>query len=161
MHLLRQGFMPSYNCWTKHGERGVIMEEDEEGDDFIDENYLDHFGDTFMEDAEGGEGEGEGEEEARDEPADDLGRTIADARRGCETKKERKNLDRIGIAIPPQLLGECPVTPIDEEKPACWLSDKKGIHPLLLAGEIRYSGQMAAPKRSTSRDREGPGTLPR
>ncbi|KAK1678941.1 hypothetical protein QYE76_039789 [Lolium multiflorum] len=46
-----------------HGERGVIMEEDEEGDDFIDETYLDHFGDTFMEDAEGGEGEGEGEEE--------------------------------------------------------------------------------------------------
>jgi hypothetical protein len=24
------GFMPNYICWTKHGERGVIMEEDEE-----------------------------------------------------------------------------------------------------------------------------------
>ncbi|KAK1605403.1 hypothetical protein QYE76_029076 [Lolium multiflorum] len=82
--------MPSYNCWTKHGERGVIMEEDEEGDDIIDDNYPDHFGDTLMED-----GEGEGEEEARDEPVDDLGRTIADARRGCETEKERKNLDRM------------------------------------------------------------------
>ena len=46
MHLLRLGFMPSYNCWTKHGERGVRMEEDEEGDD-IDDNYPDHFGDTF------------------------------------------------------------------------------------------------------------------
>ena len=65
LHLLRHGFMPSYNCWTKHGERGVIMEEDEEGDDFIDESYLAHFGDTFMEDAEGGEGEGEGEGECR------------------------------------------------------------------------------------------------
>ncbi|KAK1653218.1 hypothetical protein QYE76_071023 [Lolium multiflorum] len=87
------GFMPSYNCWTKHGERGVIMEEDEEGDDFIDESYLAHFGDTFMEDAEG---EGEGEEEARDDdPVDDLGRTIADARRRCETEKERENLDRM------------------------------------------------------------------
>ena len=43
------------------------MEEDEEGDDFIDESYLAHFGDTFMEDdAEGGEGLGEGEEEAHD-----------------------------------------------------------------------------------------------
>ncbi|KAK1631840.1 hypothetical protein QYE76_006155 [Lolium multiflorum] len=84
--------MPSYNCWTKHGERGVIMEEDEEGDDIIDDNYLDHFGDTFMEDGEGGEGD---QEEARDEPADDLGRTIADARRRCETEKERENLDRI------------------------------------------------------------------
>ncbi|XP_037428461.1 uncharacterized protein LOC119294365, partial [Triticum dicoccoides] len=92
MHLLRHGFMPSYNCWTKHGERGVIMEEDEEGDDFIDESYLAHFGDTFMEDAEG---EGEGEEEARDDPVDDLGRTIADARRRCETEKERENLDRM------------------------------------------------------------------
>ena len=92
LHLLRHGFMPSYNCWTKHGERGVIMEEDEEGDDFIDESYLAHFGDTFMEDAEG---EGEGEEEARDDPVDDLGRTIADARRRCETEKERENLDRM------------------------------------------------------------------
>ncbi|KAK1612479.1 hypothetical protein QYE76_036152 [Lolium multiflorum] len=67
------------------------MEEDEEGDD-IDDNYPDHFGDTFMEDAKGGEGE---EEEARDEPADDLGRTIANARRRCETEKERENLDRM------------------------------------------------------------------
>ncbi|KAK1645805.1 hypothetical protein QYE76_063610 [Lolium multiflorum] len=95
LHLIRHGFMPSYNCWTKHGERGVIMEEDEEGDD-IDESYLDHFGDTFMDDAEGGEGEGEGDqEEARDEPVDDLGRTIADARSRCETEKERENLDRM------------------------------------------------------------------
>ena len=72
------------------------MEEDEEGDD-IDDNYPDHFGDSFMEDAEGGEGERgvEGEEEARDEPTDDLGRTIADARRRCETDKERENLDRM------------------------------------------------------------------
>ncbi|KAK1625843.1 hypothetical protein QYE76_000158 [Lolium multiflorum] len=74
------------------------MEEGEKGDD-IDDNYPDHFGDTFMEDAEGGEdegeGEGKGEEEARDEPVDDLGRTIADARRGCETEKERENLDRM------------------------------------------------------------------
>ena len=34
-HLLKSGFMPHYNCWTKHGERGVMMEdnEEEEGDD--------------------------------------------------------------------------------------------------------------------------------
>ena len=35
-HLLRSGFMPSYYCWTKHGERGVMMEdndEEEEDDD--------------------------------------------------------------------------------------------------------------------------------
>ena len=37
MHLLRRGFMPSYNCWTKHGERGVMMEDSEEEED--DDNY--------------------------------------------------------------------------------------------------------------------------
>ena len=36
LHLLRHGFMPSYNVWTKHGERGVIMEDNEEEDD---DNY--------------------------------------------------------------------------------------------------------------------------
>jgi hypothetical protein len=66
------------------------MEDNEEGDD---DNYPD-FGYTFMEDAKGEE-EGEGEEEAHDEPADDLGRTIADAWRDCKTEKERENLDRM------------------------------------------------------------------
>jgi hypothetical protein len=28
--------MPSYNCWTKHGERGVMMEYNKEEDD---DNY--------------------------------------------------------------------------------------------------------------------------
>src|SRR3954463_13371018 len=36
-HLLRSGFMPSYNCWTKHGEKGVVMEDNEEEED--DENF--------------------------------------------------------------------------------------------------------------------------
>ena len=30
VHLLRHCFMPSYNCWTKHGERVVMMEDNEE-----------------------------------------------------------------------------------------------------------------------------------
>ena len=30
VHLLENGFMPSYNCWTKHGERGIILEDNEE-----------------------------------------------------------------------------------------------------------------------------------
>jgi hypothetical protein len=36
IHLLQFGFMASYNCWTKHGERGVMIEynkEEEEDDD--------------------------------------------------------------------------------------------------------------------------------
>jgi hypothetical protein len=30
-HMFTSGFIPNYICWTKHGERVVIMEEDEEG----------------------------------------------------------------------------------------------------------------------------------
>ena len=30
VHLLEKGFMPHYNVWTKHGERGVMMEDNEE-----------------------------------------------------------------------------------------------------------------------------------
>ena len=36
-HLLQSGFMSGYNCWTKHGEPGLIMEDNEEGED--DDNY--------------------------------------------------------------------------------------------------------------------------
>ena len=46
-HLLRSGFMPSYNCLTKHGEREVIMEDNEEEED--DDNYhnmFSEYGDT-------------------------------------------------------------------------------------------------------------------
>ena len=32
-HLLHNGFMPGYYCWTKHGKTGVIMEENEEEED--------------------------------------------------------------------------------------------------------------------------------
>jgi hypothetical protein len=70
------------------------MENNEEEED--DDNYPEfpEYGDTFMEEAKGG-AEGEAEGEAHDEPPDDLGRTIADARRECETNKEREKLDRM------------------------------------------------------------------
>ena len=38
VHLLEKGFMPHYNVWTKHGERGVMMEDKEEEED--DDNYV-------------------------------------------------------------------------------------------------------------------------
>ncbi|KAM0846372.1 hypothetical protein ACQ4PT_055707 [Festuca glaucescens] len=97
-HLLRSGFMPQYNCWTKHGERGVMMEDNEEEED--DDSYpmFPEYGDT----AKGGFFPSEGNEdneaedqEAPDEPADDLGRAIADARRECETENERLNFDQM------------------------------------------------------------------
>jgi hypothetical protein len=45
--------MPNYNVWTKHGERGVIMEDNEEEGD--DDNYpgFPEYGDAFMGEAKG------------------------------------------------------------------------------------------------------------
>jgi hypothetical protein len=67
-HLLRKGFMPSYNCWTKHREREVMMEDNEEEED--DDSYpmFPEYGDT----AEGGcfpsEGNEDNEEEDQEAP---------------------------------------------------------------------------------------------
>src|SRR3954463_8504874 len=37
-HLFYKGFMPHYNVWTRHGEIGVMMEDDEEEE--YDDNYV-------------------------------------------------------------------------------------------------------------------------
>ena len=77
------------------------MEENEEEED--DDNYHGHGfpkydGTTRGEEAEPIMGEEvepimgeEAEEEASDEPADDLGRAIADAKRNCEVKRRRRS----------------------------------------------------------------------
>jgi hypothetical protein len=61
--------MSGYNCWTKHGERGVMMEDNNEEEN--DDNYpvYPKTTDTAMEDNE----EEEGEERASEVPTDDLG----------------------------------------------------------------------------------------
>ncbi|KAK1662791.1 hypothetical protein QYE76_050950 [Lolium multiflorum] len=85
--------MPSYYCWTKHGERGVMMEDNEEEEE-DDDGYpnFPEYDDT----AEGNEDNEVEDQEAPDEPADDdLGRAIADARRECETEKERLAFDKM------------------------------------------------------------------
>jgi hypothetical protein len=66
------------------------MKDNEEEED--DDNYHEfpEYSDTFM-----GEAEGKAEEDAHDEPADDLGQTIADAWRDCKTDKEREKLDHM------------------------------------------------------------------
>jgi hypothetical protein len=50
------------------------------------------YADTAMED---NEAEGQGEEQAPDESADDLGRVISDARRGCDIEKERLQFEQM------------------------------------------------------------------
>ncbi|KAK1630891.1 hypothetical protein QYE76_005206 [Lolium multiflorum] len=78
--------MPSYYCWTKHGERGVMMEDNDEEEE--DDDGYPNF--PEYDDTEGNEDNEVEDQEAPDEPADDdLGRAIADARRECETEKER------------------------------------------------------------------------
>ena len=90
-HLFRYGFKSGYNVWTKHGERGVMMEdnEEEENDDYS--SMFPEYGDTAMEDNE----EEEGEERASDKPADDLGWAIADAKREFETENERLKFEKM------------------------------------------------------------------
>jgi hypothetical protein len=36
IHLAEMGFMDNYTLWTKHGEPGVLMEDDEDADDDYD-----------------------------------------------------------------------------------------------------------------------------
>ena len=88
-HQLQSGFMSGYNCWTKHGETGVIMEDNEEEED--DDNYP-----TFT--AHGGTIVGEDESEAEvivDEPDHDLRRAILDAQINCGSENGRLKLEHM------------------------------------------------------------------
>ncbi|KAK1646421.1 hypothetical protein QYE76_064226 [Lolium multiflorum] len=68
-HLLRFGFMSSYNVWTKHGEEGVMMEDGDEEED-NDDQYRSMFSECFDTAMDDNEEEG-GEEHASDDPVDD------------------------------------------------------------------------------------------
>ncbi|KAK1661339.1 hypothetical protein QYE76_049498 [Lolium multiflorum] len=93
-HLLRFGFMSSYNVWTKHGEEGVMMEDGDEEED-NDDQYRSMFSECFDTAMDDNEEEG-GEEQASDDPVDDdLRRAISDARRDCGTDKERLQFDKM------------------------------------------------------------------
>ncbi|KAK1683969.1 hypothetical protein QYE76_044817 [Lolium multiflorum] len=93
-HLLRFGFMSSYNVWTKHGEEGVMMEDGDEEED-NDDQYRSMFSECDDTATNDNEEEG-GEEQASDDPVDDdLRRAISDARRDCGTDKERLQFDKM------------------------------------------------------------------
>jgi hypothetical protein len=83
--------MSGYNFWTKHGERGVMMEDNDEEEN--DDNYPEfpETTDTIMED---NEEEEEAEERTSDVPTDDLGQVIVDAQIDCESEKEKEKLER-------------------------------------------------------------------
>jgi hypothetical protein len=91
LHLIKKGFMVNYVLWTRHSERGVVMEENEDEED--DNNIPDwaagqDFADTLMEDAD--------EEEIPEEGhVDDLGQVLKDAQRDYENDNEKAQLHRM------------------------------------------------------------------
>ena len=87
-HLLREGFMLNYFCWTKHGETGVIMDNDEEEDDDNYPVYSEHGG-TMEED------EAEHEVIVDDQSDDDLRRVIRDEQINCGSENEWSKLERM------------------------------------------------------------------
>ena len=66
------------------------MEDNEEEENNDNYPMFSEYGGTVMED-----NEEEAEERASDEPADDLGRAIADAKRDCETENERLKFEQM------------------------------------------------------------------
>ena len=79
-HLFNSGFMPNYYVWTKHGERGIVLDNNVEEEDRIPDfaaNYNSFFNDTAM---------GEPEEDTEGYVVeDDLGQMLHEAEEGCET----------------------------------------------------------------------------
>jgi hypothetical protein len=91
LHLIKNRFIENYVLWTRHDERGVVMEENEEEDD--DNNLPDWatgqaFANTVMEDVD---------EEVipEDGHVDDLGQVLKDAQRDCENDNEKAKLQRM------------------------------------------------------------------
>src|SRR3954466_13924971 len=98
IHLLYKGFMPHYNVWTKHGEIGVMMEDNEEEE--YDDNYVPPEYSSWS------TGEAEDQEEPDDVPDEDLRQVIVDARTQCEIEKEKLKFDRIFSADKKGLLDD-------------------------------------------------------
>jgi hypothetical protein len=82
--LLKWGFMPNYYVWMKHGERGVIMEDDEEGDIIPNWSQGGAFANEPMEEDYEEIGENQGLYDA-------LGEVLREAKENCGEKvKESK-----------------------------------------------------------------------
>jgi hypothetical protein len=85
--LIKNGFMANYVLWTRHVERWVVMEENEDEED--DDNILDwvagqDFVDTLMEDADE-------EEIPEDGHVDDLGQVLNDAKGAVKMIMKRQS----------------------------------------------------------------------
>ncbi|WVZ75778.1 hypothetical protein U9M48_023810 [Paspalum notatum var. saurae] len=82
-HLIRRGFMSGYVCWTKHGELGVLEEEEEEEKCNIDFARFNSFADTLMGDADD------------EDSTDALAQMLHDANEDCDNERDWKKLERM------------------------------------------------------------------
>ena len=73
----QNGLMEKYVCWTKHGEKGVTMEDNEEED----------FDDIPMEEPE--------VDVVEVDPSDDLGQALYNVRADCESEIERLKFQKM------------------------------------------------------------------
>src|SRR6187551_2316626 len=91
VYLMRHGFMRNYSVWTKHGERGILMDEDEkdEADDDISllAQYYGSFAYAAMGDADEEVVAREGDAQ-ENEPTDGLGQMLRDADKDYDNDKE-------------------------------------------------------------------------
>jgi len=100
---MRHGFMRNYSVWTKHGERGILMDEDEEdeADDDIPllAQYYGSFAYAAMGDADeedvAREGDAQEDVAQENEPTDGLGQMLRDAEKDCGNDKELKKIQRM------------------------------------------------------------------
>ena len=86
-HLFSSGFMPNYYVLTKHGERGIMQDNNEEEVGRILDfaaNYGAFFEDTAMSESE--------EDTEGHVVENDLGQMLPEAKKVCETEKESRDL---------------------------------------------------------------------
>jgi hypothetical protein len=93
-HLALNGFMSNYSLWTKHGEVGVMMEDNEEDDDgdnnLPDWAWVHEAGDFQDEPMDEGE-----VNVAQEEPPDELGQALLDAQKDSDTVKEALKFEKM------------------------------------------------------------------
>jgi hypothetical protein len=83
--LFKNSSKPNYNVWIEHGEREIMLENDEEEDDFVTHFDNDYYG-AFFEDTTMGEPEEDVEAQVAE---DDLGQILREAEEVCETRNPR------------------------------------------------------------------------
>ncbi|CAN6342778.1 unnamed protein product [Urochloa humidicola] len=95
-HIFQNGFMSNYNLWTKHGEPGVVMGDNEEDDE--EDNHTLPPDWAFVHEAGGFEDDPMDEGEAnvlQEEPPNELGQVLLDAQKDSETVKERLKFEKM------------------------------------------------------------------